>query len=66
MMDCDNIEVLDNHLKVGYFMIASHFLFSILFHLLLAYFTLFVLQIRHCLLFCKEGFFFLFMCSMST
>lgn len=41
MMDCDNIEVLDNHLKVGYFMIASHFLFSLLCHLLLTYFTLF-------------------------
>lgn len=42
-----NIEVLDNHLKVGCFMICSHFLFSILYHLLLAYFALFVLQVRH-------------------
>lgn len=47
MIGCDNIEVLDNHLKMGYFMIGFHFLFSILFHLLLAYFTLFVLQVRH-------------------
>lgn len=42
MIGCDNIEVLDNHLKVGYFMIGAHFLFNILCHLLLVYFTLFV------------------------
>lgn len=60
MIGCDNIEVLDNHLKVGYFMIGAHFLFNILCHLLLVYFTLFVLQVRHWFFVLQRRFIFIY------